>query len=210
MTAADTTARPPGVPSARRRAQRAGAVLAAPVIAYFAVRPWVASDAVALAAAGALPIGYQVVLVAVRRRIDVWALVSGLGFAVGCLASLLAGGSSLPLKLHEAAVTFVAGLVLLGAVVVRRPVPLGRLLKVPGADLRLDVTLSVLVGGFLVLHALLHIALAVLLPTSTYVVAGRLVNWVTIGLGAAALYGYLRRARRLARETRPRTGDRAA
>jgi hypothetical protein len=30
---------------------------------------------------------------------------------------------------------------------------------------------------------------------SMYVVAGRLVNWVTIGLGAAALYGYLGRKR---------------
>jgi hypothetical protein len=69
--------------------------------------------------------------------------------------------------------------------------------------------LSVLVGGFLVLHALLHLALAVLLPTSTYVVAGRLINWATIGLGAATLYGYLRRARRPARETRARKADRA-
>lgn len=198
MIAADLAAERTGVPSPRRRALRAGAVLAAPAIAYFAVRPWVAADPVALAVAGALPIGYQIVLVAARRRIDVWALVSGLGFAVGCLASLLAGGSSLPLKLHEAAVTFVAGLVLLGAVLARRPVPLGRLVKVPGADRRLDMTLSVLVGGFLVLHALLHLALAILLSTSTYVVAGRLVNWATIGLGAAALYGYLRRARRAA------------
>jgi hypothetical protein len=132
MTAADTTAQRPGVRSPRHRALRAGAVLAVPAIAYFAVRPWVASDAVALAIAGALPIGYQIVLVVVRRCIDVWALVSGLGFAVGCLVSLLAGGSPLPLKLHEAAVTFVAGLVLLGAVLVWRPVPLGRLLKVPG------------------------------------------------------------------------------
>ncbi len=205
MTAADRTVHRPGVPSPRRRALRASAVLAVPAIAFFAIRPWVASDAVALAVAGALPIGYQIVLVAIRRRIDVWALVSGLGFAVGCLASLLADGSSLPLKLHEAAITFVAGLVLLGAVLVRRPVPLGRLLKIPAADRRLDMRLSVLVGGFLVLHALLHLALAVLLPTSTYVVAGRLINWVTIGFGAAALYGYLRRARRLAREA-----DRAA
>ena len=48
-------------------------------------------------------------------------------------------------------------------VVVRRPVPLGRLLKVPAADRRLDSTLSVLVGGFLLLHALLHLALATML-----------------------------------------------
>ena len=207
MTAADTTTRRPGVASPRRRALRAGAVLAVPAIAYFAVRPWVGSDAVALAVAGAIPIGYQIVLVAVSRRIDVWALVSGLGFAVGCLVSLMAGGSSLPLKLHEAALTFIAGLVLLGAVALRRPVPLGRLVKVPGTDRRLDTSLSVLVGGFLVLHALAHLALAVLLPTSTYVVVGRLINWSTVGLGAACLYGYLRRIRRQARETRARGAD---
>src|SRR5207244_214675 len=103
-------------------ALRAGALLAVPAIAYFLVRPWVPTDAVALAVAGALPLGYQIVLALTRRRLDPVALVSGLGFAAGCLVSLLAGGSSLPLKLHEAAVTFLAGLVLLGAVLVRRPV----------------------------------------------------------------------------------------
>jgi hypothetical protein len=132
--------------------------------------------------------------------------VSSIGFALGCLASLLAGGSSLPLKLHEAAVTFALGLVLLGAVLIRRPVPMGRLLRVPGADRRLDATLSVMVGGFLILHALLHVALAVSMSTTTYVVAGRIVNWATIALGATALYAYLRRVRRSAPDQRGGAG----
>jgi len=104
-------------------------------------------------------------------------------------------GSSLPLKLHEAAITFLAGVVLLVAALLHRPVPLGKLLRVPDADGRLDASLNVLVGGFLVLHALLHLALALLLPTSTYVVAGKLVNWATIAVGAVALWTYLRRLR---------------
>jgi hypothetical protein len=53
----------------------------------------------------------------------------------------------LPLKLHEAAVTFLLGMVLLGALLVRRPLPLGRMLKVPHNDQTVDATLSVMVGA---------------------------------------------------------------
>jgi intracellular septation protein A len=186
-------------PAGRRspvRLLRGVVVLVVPSVAYFAVRPAVPSDAGALAICGALPLVYQIVLVLVRRRVDPWAVVSGVGFAVACLVSLLAGGSSLPLKLHVAAVTFLAGLVLLVAALVRRPLPLGRLLKVPHADRRLDATLSVLVGGFLSLHALLHLALAVTLPTATYVLAGRAIDLTTLAAGAACLYAYLRHLRR--------------
>jgi intracellular septation protein A len=197
-----TAARRPGqrpVTAARRspaRLLRGLAVLVVPSLAYFAVRPAVSSDAAALAICGALPLAYQIVLVLVRRRVDPWALVSGLGFAVACVVSLLAGGSSLPLKLHVAAVTFIAGLVLLTAALIRRPLPLARLLKVPHHDRRLDATLSVMVGGFLTLHALLHLALAVTLSTATYVLAGRAIDLATLALGAACLYAYLRRLRR--------------
>jgi intracellular septation protein A len=177
------------------RLLRGIAVLLVPSIAYFVIRPFVPSDAAALALAGALPLAYQIVLVLVRHRIDPWALVSGLAFALACLVSLLAGGSSLPLKLHVTAVTFLLGLVLLGAALLRRPVPLGRLFKVPGADRRLDGTLNVMVGGFLVLHALLHLALAILLSTAVYLVAGRVIDLGTLALGAACLWAHLRRLR---------------
>jgi hypothetical protein len=202
MTAPELTRAGQGRPaigrSPRRQALRAAAMLAVPTIAYFAARPWASSDAVALAIGGAVPLGYQV---AVRRRVDAWALASGIGFALACLVSLLAGGSSLPLTPHEAAVTFLVGLGPLAAVLVRRPIPLGRWLKVPAADRRLDATLSTLVGGFLVLHASMHLALAMMLSTSTYLIAGRLINWATVAVAAVAMYGYLRRVRRLQRQT---------
>jgi cytochrome c oxidase assembly factor CtaG len=54
-----------------------------------------------------------------RRRVDLWAVLTSAGFALGCIASLLAGGSSLPLKLHEAAAVFLVGVILLGAVLAR-------------------------------------------------------------------------------------------
>jgi hypothetical protein len=90
-----------------------------------------------------------------------------------------------------------------------RPLPLGRILKVPPADRRLDATLNAMIGGFLVLHALLHLALALTLPTATYLVAGRAVNWAAIGAGALCLYSYLRRARQRTPAVAPGPGDRA-
>ena len=75
MTAPELTRAGQGRPaigrSPRRQALRTAAMLAVPTIAYFAARPWASSDAVALAIGGAVPLGYQV---AVRRRVDAWAL----------------------------------------------------------------------------------------------------------------------------------------
>ena len=64
----------------------------------------------------------------------------------------------------------------------------------------MERALGALVGGFLVLHALVHLALAVYLTTSSYVIVSRLVNWGTLAVGALALSAYLRhlRARSLA------------
>ena len=146
-------------------ALRRVAVFAIPAVLYFAVRPFTDSDAVALAIAGALPLAYQMIVVLVGRRVDGWAAMSGIGF--------------------------VLGLVLLAAALIQRPIPLGRLLKAPTND----SALGALIGAFLVLHALLHLALAIVLPTSTYVVAGRLINWGTLAVGAILLWTYLRRLR---------------
>jgi hypothetical protein len=63
----------------------------------------------------------------------------------------------------------------------------------PRVTPQLDTTLSVMVGAFLVLHALLHLALAVSLSTSQYLVAGRAVNLATILAAALCLFAYRRR-----------------
>lgn len=170
-----------------RRAVRPFVVPAISVVVYFVVRPLVGSDAVGLAIAGAVSISYTIAFLLIRRRVDLWGVLTSVGFAMGCVASLLAGGSALPLKLHEAAVTFVLGVVLLGAALVRRPLPVGRVFKVPSSDRSLDTALSVMVGSFLVLHALLHLALALTLSTGAYLTVGRVVDWATIGVAVACL-----------------------
>jgi hypothetical protein len=143
-----------------------------------------------------VPLLYDVALVVMHRRVVPLGVLAAIGYGLGCAVSVLMGGNSLPLKLHEAAITIVVGLALLIAVAVRRPFPVGRLLRVPCATTQLDTSLSVMIGAFLLLHALAHVALAVSLSTIDYLVAARIVNWATIAMGALGLSAYLRRARR--------------
>ena len=186
-------------PFSRRQRQQAAQLLlvsAAGPVAYFAVRPFTGSDTAALAVAGAAPAAYSIAFALLRRRMDPWSLLNAAGYALACAVSLLAGGSSLPLKLPETFATFLAGMILLATVLARRPLPAGRLLKVPHADRRLNATLSAMIGAFLLLHALLTLTLAMTLPTATYLVAGRAVNWAAIAAAGLSLYGYLLRLRR--------------
>jgi hypothetical protein len=166
----------------------------ASVVAYFVVRPWMHSDAAALAVAGAIPALYAIVAAVVWRRTEFIALLSAAAFALACVASLLAGGSSLPLKLHEAALAFVLGIVLLAAVAIRRPLPVSRVLKAPSDDERLGA----LIGAFLILHSLLQLALALNMSTAVYLTAGRVVGWAVLAAGAFGLWTYLRYLRRRA------------
>jgi hypothetical protein len=166
------------------------------VVVYFLVRPLVHSDAAALAVAGTVPAAYAIVAAMLWRRIEAIALLSAAAFALACVVSLLAGGSALPLKLHEAALMFVLGIALLVAVLIRRPMPIGRLFKVPDAPRSVDETLCVLVGAFLVLHALLQLVLSLTMPTAVYLTAGRVISWAVIAAGVLGLWTYLRHLRR--------------
>jgi len=175
--------------------RRGALVMVLPLLAYALVRPFVSSDAIGLAIAAAIPVLYSIALAVLQRRVDPLAALSALGFSLACLISILTGGSSLPLKLHEAFITFGIGLVLIVAVLIRRPLPIARLLRVPAPDRQRDSSLGAIVGCFLILHSLLQFALAASLSTSSYLVVGRIINWGTIAIGALVLSQYLRAAR---------------
>jgi hypothetical protein len=182
-------------PMNRRSLRRAIPLMVLPVVLYGLIRPHVSSDALALGIAGGVPLLYSLGVAIVCRTIDYVALVSAVGFSVACVVSFLVGGGSLPLKLHEAMITFAVGLVLLVAVLVRRPFPVGQLLRVPCATKHTNSALGAMIGGFLVLHALLHVTLAVSLSTSSYLIAARLVDWGTLAIGIIGLWAYVRRLR---------------
>lgn len=183
-------------PSASRSMRRALPLLVGPLVVYAIARQFVSSSTLALGIAGAIPVLYSIVLAVLRRRIDVFALLSGVAFSAAGVISVRSGGSSLPLKVDEAVITFGIGVVLLIAALIRRPILIAKLLRVHSPARQMDGLLGVAIGGFLILHALLHIALAVSLSTSSYVVTSRIVNWGTIALGILGLGAYRRHVER--------------
>lgn len=196
---ANTPDAPMQMPAMNKRSlRRAVPLVVVPVVLYGLIRPHVSSDALALGVSGAVPLLYSLGFVIVRRKIDYIALISTIGFSVACVVSFLVGGSSLPLKLYEALITLTIGLVLLVAVVIRRPFPIGQLLRLPSATKQTNSSLGAMIGGFLVLHSLLHVTLAVSLSTSSYLIASRLVNWGTLAIGIVGLSTYIRHLRRAA------------
>ncbi|WP_345630300.1 DUF3159 domain-containing protein [Rugosimonospora acidiphila] len=53
--------------------------------------------------------------------------------------------------------------------------------------------LTALIGGTLFAHAVLMVVLALTMPTTTFLGAGRAVGWVLIAVGCLAVFGYRRR-----------------
>jgi hypothetical protein len=183
-------------PAARKQALWMLATAAIPTGIYLVARHLVHSDTIALAIAGGVPAVFSAGLMVTRRKVDFWALLNAAGYLSGCLVSALAHGSALPMKLNDAAVTLVLGLVLLGLVATRRPLPQSKFMKVPQAGRRTEMILTAVVGSFLVLQALLSATLALTLSTTAYATDGRLASWGMLIAAAVALHSYVRRLRR--------------
>ena len=109
-THAETVELMPDISSHRPALRRAALGMVLPLVVYGVATQFVRSSALALGIAGGVSVVYSIVLAVAQRRIDPVALLSAIAFSVACVVSVLAGGSSLPLKLQEAAITFLLGL----------------------------------------------------------------------------------------------------
>ncbi|MEK0099071.1 VC0807 family protein [Streptomyces sp. A475] len=200
-------------PSGRRRprARRLFVVLmalasAAPLALYYLLRPAVHSDATALAISGAVPVGLALASAAVRRH-SPWAallIATGLGLAVA--ATVLSGGSSLPLKLYRPLATGVFGLACLVSAAVHRPLLMLVVRALAGRDERVHAALArtgdagrlqrrltgltLIVGAVCLAEAGVTTALAFSLPTGAFLVTSRVIRWAVAGLGVAAALVY--------------------
>jgi hypothetical protein len=162
----------------------------APLVAYEIVRPYVASDLLALLIGVTIPIVVTLVELVVRRRLDRIGVASILGFAV--LIGLLAatGGNPLILKLQEAVFTGPIGLVLLISVLLgRRMAGLVPPLRRSMARRQLAI-LTLLVGTTLVAHCAVVLGLALALPTGEFLVVGRLAGIAVIAVGLLGVRVY--------------------
>ena len=186
------------VPSIRDLAPRVLFGAVAPLVGYSILRPYVGSDATALAIVAVIPaleVAYE------RRRhgrIDPIGLIVLLGLAAGLIGAVAFNGDATLLKLRESVITGVFGLVCLASLAARRPVMffLGRAFEtggdpeksaefdarweIPGVAWRFRLVTAVW-GVALVGEAIVRTALALSLPTSTFLAVAPVVGWVVIG-----------------------------
>jgi hypothetical protein len=176
----------------------------APVAAYYLIHAHVRSSALALALAGAIPVAYTLVTLAVRRRLDPVGVVSVAGFGLGVLVSWASGGNALALELQDPALTGLIGLACLVSVALGRPLhPL--LLRLLGrrntryADLatraqrKTSMVSTAIIGLAFTAHAAALAALALTQNTSTFVAFQHPVGLPPFALGIAALLFYRNR-----------------
>lgn len=169
------------------------------------------SDFVALAGAAAIPALWTIAMWLWRRRVDWIGMVAVLGFAIELAIAALLGGNSFLLKTRAAVLTGPLGLVLLVSALIGKPllVPLLQLVRPaalvrsgalerlssdPAARRRASLATAIL-GAVLFVHASIAIALALILPTETFLVASKAANWALAGVALGLLW-LLRRQRR--------------
>lgn len=183
-----------------------------PLVLYALLRPLLASDAYALAIAGAIPAVRTVALWIGRRQIDWIGAHAVLGFAIALAVTALLAGNAFLLKVHGSLLTGTIGLVLLISVAIRRPLlePLfqavthgaegRRVLERASIDSagskRISERIPIITGVIglaLFGDALAHVILALTLPTATFLVLSRLVTIAILGGGVASLSWMRRR-----------------
>ncbi|WP_147397459.1 VC0807 family protein [Amycolatopsis panacis] len=177
-----------------------------PLALYLVLRTPV-GEVPALAIGASVPLLVTVGELAVRRRIDPIGVVSIAGFTVLLVVLVLSGGSELVLKLRDTLLTGPVGIVFLGSALIGKPL-LPVLMRFAGkrgaesegrltgaARQRALTVLTALIGGMLVLHALVILMLALLLPTATFLTVSQPAGWAVAGLGVLVCLAYRNRAR---------------
>ena len=192
-----------------------------PFLAYYLIHARVASSALALALAGAIPVAYTLVVLAVRRRLDPLGVVSVVTFGLGVLVSWASGGSALALELQDPALTGLIGIACLVSVVIGRPLHpvILRLLGRGNAryteiasrtQTKTSMVTTAIIGLTLTARAAAITVLALTQPAGTFVALQHPVGLPILGLGFASLFFYRHRleARQAAATPRDsRSGD---
>jgi hypothetical protein len=158
---------------------------------------------------GALvPLAFTLAKLAWLRRLDPIGVLAVCGFGIVLAVLLATGGNPLVLKLHEAVVTGPLGVVCLLSAAVGRPLhhvllrllarrnpALERMVRAPGAR-RSSTVVTVLLGTAMVVHALVLLALALALPTTTYLAVSRPAGIAVLAVSVGSLYWYRNRRQR--------------
>jgi hypothetical protein len=186
---------------------RLAAGLLLPLAAYLVIRALIGSATGALAITEAGPAAWMVYTGITRRRLDPIAVLSTLTVAIALAAYALTGGDPLALKLRRGAVTGTIGLAALGSVALGRPLLLlvaeqaaktnpdvGARLADPAR--RRGVTiLTAIIGVTFTLDGLTQVALALTVPTGSFVADSTAARILVLGTGFVVTARYIGRRR---------------
>jgi hypothetical protein len=173
----------------------------APLLAYRLISPHTGSSAAALVLSGAIPVAWTLGTWAVTRKMNPIALIGVASFALGAAVSWISGGSALALELEEPVVLGLAGIALLGSVVIGRPLQPVILRWLSRGDAKYgaiagrarhhtSMVITALLGATLAMHSAAVAVLALTQTTATFVALQRPVGLGTLGLGLGILFWY--------------------
>jgi uncharacterized membrane protein HdeD (DUF308 family) len=179
-----------------------------PLAGYLLIRAAIGSAAGALAITEAIPATWLLIVGIARRRLDPVAVVSTVTVAIALAAYALTGGDPLALKLRRGAVTGTLGIAALASVALGRPLlvvlaehlakldperqpEIGARLADP--DRRRAVTiLTAIIGLTFTIDGISQIALALTVPTGTFVADSTAARIIVLGTGLIVTTWYLR------------------
>jgi hypothetical protein len=172
----------------------------APLLVYFASRPYVADDTEALAVAWSVPLAWTLGASIWRRRLDLLGLAGVFIYGVALSVSVFFGAGALPLKLHRAVIAGAVGVACLISVAIGRPLFLllaqrsarlaaGAMLGAGTAIARSRTAttlkfLTLIIGIACLANAALQTTLALTLSTAQFLIA-------TTAIRVAALFGII-------------------
>ncbi|MBV8457217.1 MAG: hypothetical protein JO122_11450 [Acetobacteraceae bacterium] len=183
----------------------------APLLVYFASRPYVATDTTALAGAWSVPLAWTLGASIWRRRLDLLGLAGVFVYGVALSVSVFFGAGALPLKLHRAVIAGAVGVACIISVAIGRPLFLvlaqrsARLaagaLPEAGAAIAHSRTaatlkfLTLIIGIACLANAALQTTLALVLSTAQFLIATMVIHFTAvIGIiSCVALYLRFRR-----------------
>jgi hypothetical protein len=186
----------------------AGLVL--PWLAYLIIRSLIGSSVGALAITDAIPATWLLVVGLARRRIEPVAVLSAVTVFIALAAYAITGGDPVAIKLRRGAVTGAIGVAALTSVAIGRPLlllvahnaarlnpdrpELAARLAQPRRRRMLTI-LTAIIGATFAIDGASQIALALTVPTSSFVADSTGARIAVLGTGAIITIQYLRNQR---------------
>jgi hypothetical protein len=166
-----------------------------PCFVYMVLRPHFTTDTAPLAISTIIPVIKTMVQWIWQHRVDWIGVISTFILSIALVISFISGGNSLPIKLVHPAVFGIIGLIFIISVLAKKPLLLiifraiGQQNKEhynnPVVHKKITV-MTALVGGVSFIGSIIHIVMAIVLPTGSFLVMS---NMVSVGAIAILIVG---------------------